>query len=263
MPNPHLPPEILDHIVDFLHGCPSALRWCCLVSKSWVPRTRKHLFAEVDLCYKHDLECWKAMFPDPSASPAHFAKSLRVGCASDVAIADAEVGGWLTGFTHITHLEVESIETYCTEPAASLVAFHGFSSTVKSLCMACADHPPSQIFDFILSSPLLEDLTVTSYRVRVDDGDGSDNTPTFVRPSNTPVLNGTLKLSLDQGMKPIISRLLVIPGGIHFRKLTLTWLHGKDLPSIIALVGECSRTLESLDIVCISPGTSVQYLHSR
>ncbi|KAF9789198.1 hypothetical protein BJ322DRAFT_1000595, partial [Thelephora terrestris] len=44
---PYLPPEILDLVTDNLSDEPSTLKACCLVSKSWVPRTRKHLFASV------------------------------------------------------------------------------------------------------------------------------------------------------------------------------------------------------------------------
>ena len=43
-----LPPEILDLIIDHLHDEPATLKTCCVVSKSWVPRTRKHLFALVE-----------------------------------------------------------------------------------------------------------------------------------------------------------------------------------------------------------------------
>ena len=55
MPNPHLPPETLDNIVGLLHDKPGALKECCLVSKPWVPRTRKHLFAEIRLLPKENL----------------------------------------------------------------------------------------------------------------------------------------------------------------------------------------------------------------
>ena len=47
MSNSHLPAEMLDHVVDHLHDARDALRNCCLVSKSWVPRARKHLFADI------------------------------------------------------------------------------------------------------------------------------------------------------------------------------------------------------------------------
>jgi len=61
-------------------------------------------------------------------------------------------------------------------------------------------------------------------------------------------------------MKSVASRLLSIPGGIHFRELTLTWNLAEDLLSIKELVRECSHTLESLTITCNSGGMSIWYL---
>jgi len=261
MSNPYLPPEILDYIVDFLHDDPDALERCCLTSKSWIPRTRKHLFAEVDLWHEDRLGSWKKMFSDPSTSPAHFVRSLRIGGACAVTTADAEVGGWLRGFAHIVHLGVETSEFYHGGFPVSLVPFHGFSRTIKSLRVKSVDLPPSEIFDFILSSPLLEDLAVAGWRTWACDMDGSDGPPTFVQPSNPPAFTGSLELpSLQRGMQPIASRFLSVPGGIHFRKLTLTWSYGEDLLLIMALVRECSHTLESLNITCNVPGASIRYL---
>ena len=65
MSNPHrsyLPPEILDYIIDLLYDEVETLGECCLVSKSWVPRTRKHLFAEVAFQAAAELELWKKTF---------------------------------------------------------------------------------------------------------------------------------------------------------------------------------------------------------
>jgi hypothetical protein len=59
MSDPHLPPELSDYIVDLLHDQPETLKWCCLVSKSWVPRTRRHLFGDIAFRYIPDLEAWK------------------------------------------------------------------------------------------------------------------------------------------------------------------------------------------------------------
>jgi hypothetical protein len=49
MSNSRLPAETLDHVVDHLPTTKDALRNCCLVSKLWVPRARKRLFANVAL----------------------------------------------------------------------------------------------------------------------------------------------------------------------------------------------------------------------
>ena len=52
-----------------LHGQPTALKACCVVSKSWVPRTRKHLFARIEFhAPTSPIEQWKNAFPDPPSS---------------------------------------------------------------------------------------------------------------------------------------------------------------------------------------------------
>ncbi|KAF9789288.1 hypothetical protein BJ322DRAFT_975360, partial [Thelephora terrestris] len=49
MSDSRLPQEITDYILDLLHDEPKTLRQCCLVSRSWTPRTRKHIFGTVRL----------------------------------------------------------------------------------------------------------------------------------------------------------------------------------------------------------------------
>jgi hypothetical protein len=252
MSTPHLPEEILDHIVDYLHGAEDVLRNCCLVSKSWIPRTRWHLFADIAFPIVESLQSWKETFPDPSTSPAHYAKTLSVGCSEVVTAADAEEGGWIRDFSSVVHLEVGSQGPFASI-SSSLVPFHCFSPAVKSLRIAFPVLPFPQVFNLIFSFPLLEDLAVTS------SYDGSDRPPT-ARPLRSPMLTGSLDLYLRGGMDHFVRRLLSLPGGIHFRKLTLTWLRGEDLPLTTGLAEECSRTLETLDITCNSLRASVRYL---
>jgi len=114
MSNPHLPAELLDHIVGFLRDTEYALRSCCLVSKSWIPRTRKHLFADIQLDTKEDAESWKQIFPDPSTSPACYTKTLLVSCPRVVTAADVEVGGWIRGFSRVVYLKVVGLDIGCS-----------------------------------------------------------------------------------------------------------------------------------------------------
>jgi len=262
MPNPSLPREILDHTVDLLHDDQDALKACCLVSESWVPRAREHLFTKIEFNLEKHLESWKKTFPAPSTSPAHYAKTLIIRCAAVVTVGDAEAGGWIRGFSRLVRLEMDSLGCYPPEPVTSLAPFHRFSHTAKSLLVHSAIIPPSQIFNFILSFPILEDLTVIRHGSSVyGDDDGSSYGPsTADQPSNPPAFTGTLGLSLSTGMGPIASKLLSVPGGIHFRSLTLTWHCEEDLLLATALVEECSHTLESLDITCDFVGMSIRYL---
>ena len=106
MTNPHLPLEILDDIIDLLYNKPDALKRCCLVSKSWVPRTRKHLFARIELRSSSNLESWKKTFPDVANSPGYHARSL-FACARLVAASDGEEGGWIRAFSGIKSLRID------------------------------------------------------------------------------------------------------------------------------------------------------------
>jgi hypothetical protein len=46
---PPVPPELIETIIDMLHTDRAALATCALVCRSWLPRTRYHLFSEVTI----------------------------------------------------------------------------------------------------------------------------------------------------------------------------------------------------------------------
>ena len=251
MSSPYLPPELLDHTVDFLHDDPRALKECCLVSKSWIPRTRKHLFGHIMFRTQKSLQSWIETFPDPLDSPAHHTHTLTYSQSVEC----SEAGDWITSFSRVVYFDVIGHGLPATHwPMASFVPFHGISPIIKSIRVDFAILPTSQIFGLILSFPLLEDLTVVTY-FGASTSDGGDGSP--VQPSNPPTFTGSLDLYMRGGMDPIARRLLSSPGGIHFRKLTFTWFQDSDAPLIRGLVWECSRTLESLKITRSTHGTFV------
>jgi hypothetical protein len=260
MSNPYLPPEMLDHTVDLLHDDPATLRRCCLVAKPWIPRTRKYLFANMVFRNIKDVRLWKKIFPDPANSPAGYAKTLYIG--SHI-VADPEVDGWIRGFSHVEHLKLYSHGQRLFPGGLSPFApFHGFSPVIKSLTVVFAVLPPSWIFDLIISFPLIENLGVVVQERYAynDDGSGEDEMAIATQPSNPPTFTGSLLLNLINGMGPFARRLLSLPGGIHCRDLTLAWAHDEDRLATMALVEECSHTLETLDITCYLYGTSSRHL---
>ena len=253
MSTPYLPAELLDHIIDHLHDTRDALRSCCLVSKSWIPRTRKHLFADLSFYAEENLESWKKTFPNPSTSPSRYTETLRIDCPHVVTVADAEPGGWIRDFIHVAHLILSNYDGR----RDSLLPFHGFSPVLKSIHVEL-DFPPLTL-DLVLSFPLLEDLSVTFYAMGIDNDDGSDGSSTIIQPSNPPMLTGSLNLAIT-GLKPFIRQILSQPSGINFRKFTATWTHEGDILPTAALVEKCSHSLESLNIVCHTHGASIRHL---
>ena len=256
---PHLPAELLDHVVDLLQDEGDALENCCLVSKSWIPRSRRHLFNRMRLFLgAAALQSWRTTFLDPSTSPARYTRSLYVEYPR-VKTVDVGVGGWIPTFSRVVHFElmIRSPRQEADEPEISLIPFHGFSPELKSLCVAAANFPPLPISNLIHSFSRLQDLaviTVSSF--------GLSNSPyTQLATTQSPsplIFTGVLKLSLHMGMNPIAFRLLSIPNTLHFRELHLTWQREEDIASTTTLVERCSPTLENLKIVSNLVGVTVQ-----
>ena len=147
MPNPRLPAELLDDIVDLLPDSKTVLRNCCLVSKSWIPRIRNRLFAEISFVTEKDLKLWKKTFPDPSTSPARHTKTIVIANSHILRDTDADGGDWLRGFSHVVHLvmklHLHNNNFSIPISAIPLVAFHGFSPAVKSLYLSFTLLPTS------------------------------------------------------------------------------------------------------------------------
>jgi len=262
MSGPQLPAELLDHVVDLLHDSKMSLRNCCLLSKSWIPRARKHLFADLRFHDVRELRSWKGTFPDPSTSPACYTKTLFVYCPHALTAADAEEGSWIKAFSRVERLKVLWGRNPPGRLATPFVQFHGLSPVIKALWVDFT--LPSEAFDLILSFPLLEDLTVLAYKDELaDNNHGPDEPRTTTQPSSSPVFTGSLRLLLGGRANRLAHRLLSLPGGIYFRELDLTWFRERDLLLATALVGKCSHTLESLDITCYGTLASLSIRHLR
>ena len=251
MSNPDLPPEIIDWIVDLLHDKPGTLKTCCLASKSWVPRTRKHLFASIEFDSAKTVESWKETFPDPSNSPAYYTHTLCFCRAPAVTAAGTGSGGLIQSFSRVARLELKtqnggSRTSFGKFEKASLIPFHNFSP-LKSLCVGSTVLSYSEVFDLIRSFPLLEDLVLMGH----DSGRGGDpNGPQTVIPSTSPALTGSLTLLIFGGMGNTAQRLLNLPGGLRFRKLGFLWDHTADPQWMTELVARCSDSLECLSVTC-------------
>jgi hypothetical protein len=248
MPNPSLPPEILDHIADFLQDDIESLFQCCLVSKSWVPRTRKHLFAVAEFRSPNDIDAWKETFPDSSNSPARYARTLKMNIFP-VADEDATEGGWIPTFSRVEHLDLDndlSLRLGDSSEIVSLAPFSRFSPTLKTLRVTSFFLPRSRVFNLIRSLPLLEDLAIIGVDFGKDDEEDG-GARTAVSSPASPKLTGSLEL-LGEMARPA-HRLLSLPSGVHFRSIVLSWGDEEDFRYLMELVVACSDTLEDFTVI--------------
>jgi len=232
-----LPSEILDLIADHLHDEPDTLKACSLISKSWVPRARRHLFAHVE--FGSTIQPWIGAFPDPSSSPAHHTRTLRIRDLGSVTAAGPGVGHWIRAFHSVVHLHLDSS---CDRYGNPVSLFHGLSPAVKSLHLYLIPIPYLEIFDFVCSFPLLEDFIFSPSGY---EGDAD----IWIAPLTSPRLTGLLELEgTIAGIRFIVRRMLDFPNSLHFTKIVLAGLSGMDFESITSLVSRCSDTLESLNV---------------
>lgn len=232
-----LPPEILDLITGYLHDEPTTLKACCLASKLWIQRARKHLFADIKF---HPLGLsvgsWKKTFPDPINSPACHTRTLSIHRPSLIEAAHVDT---ISTFRHVVRLNVIAGGYGGGD---SLVPLHGLSPVLRSLHLTSAVLPDSELFNLVCSFPILEDLALISHDpMCLDEG--------WSTPSTSPHLTGSLELdAMLCGIQSTTRRLLDLPNGLRFTKITVKWFSQHDVRSTTDLVSGCSESLQTLDI---------------
>ena len=231
-----LPPEILDLIVDHLRDNPSTLKTCCLVSKSWIPRTRRHLFTHVEF---KSVECsphlWMKTFPDPSNSPACYTRNLEFTGPDTITAATTCAFAWICHFSNIVELRMRDVSLGNSIPIP-LVQLHGLSPTLKFLHLYHLSIPLSELLALICSFPLLEDIWLHSV-ITTGDADGSDI------PLTSPRLTGTVSVIND--IRSVVRGLLRLPHGPNFSGIAAV-CRGESAEFVNDLVLRCSDTVESL-----------------
>lgn len=254
MPAPYLPSEILDYIIDLApRDDPKTLKQCCLVSKSWVPHIRRHLFYHVEFKVRSDLVAWRKLFPDPKTTPAIYTRSLRIHCPEHLTAARS----WIRSFTGVIKLEVliRSSWEFTPKSRATRRAFALFrnpSSNLRYLRVVSPGGPVWSTFDFIRSFPHLKDLDVLF---------PTDKNLNGIVPQHSrfPTLRGILVLRNQ--VERVISFLSRLPNGFCFRKIVWRGYHSQqilvrgrydlqELPWVKDLIKRCSATLECIDVEC-------------
>ncbi|GBE83251.1 hypothetical protein SCP_0502990 [Sparassis crispa] len=90
-----LPPEIFDHIIDFLWDDPSALAACSLTCRTWLPTTRLHLFRSVTLGGAHHCAQLNALLDASAAASTGIPRYIRELCI---------LTPWMDEHGHLNHL---------------------------------------------------------------------------------------------------------------------------------------------------------------
>ena len=208
MSDPYLPAEIPDQVTDHLHDTLGALRNCCLVSKSWTPRTRKHLFANTGFHTAKRLQSWKETFPDPSTSPAHYAETLSVSCRQVLTAADADAG-WIKGFCRVVQSDVNGVSaSYPDDPVIYMIDRRSWLLDVvlrAGKWMESRQSPATD--DALLTSYIPERTSVISRSARTPT---TASSPCDVRPMVFQINNQfTISRTIACHLQPVVGHRFV------------------------------------------------------
>lgn len=235
-----LPPEIVDHIIDFIDDH-WTLRACSLVAKGWIARSRTLLFHEIIL-FSH--RRWSKIIPVGNTSPARYTRTLTL------AQGPTSRGRWINTdnlCSFLAHLEdFKNVEKLIldgwvpSEVSESGLknSFGHFGKSLRSLELSGEEMTPDSFLVLLGLLPKLEDL---SLKGRVG-GRFKTNRVLAI----TPKLSGRLMIrAYTTHIFPTICQL-----PLRFREI---YLHEHD-HDYQELINACAKTL--VDFRAMSPDCS-------
>lgn len=223
---PTFPQEVVDELIDWVgvssvgQGDPH-LRSCSLVARSWVQRSRKHLFHDIELTSAPSISSWIRNIPPGAGGVSRYVRKLWLGCNWDQWSQRFPSVGHLRSFTRTEELRL----TYWCGGHATREeveeAFGGFGPSVRSLSVSLPRGDAGSFLHLLSLFPHLDDLSIwTSY---LDESLGP-------LPRNVVTVRGRLVLDgvqehfadalIGSGLKPKILK-ISIPRSISYAGLLM------------------------------------------
>lgn len=239
------PPELIDAVIDQLHGDIDSLTACALTSSSWLSASRYHLFNDVFFEGEASVLRWTQTFSAPSDIPS-YVENLHFSClsllddASSVALdlsTFAHLKGLFVGGSKAIPTRFRHLGGSCFQRITLLP-----STSLRTLSLSSPIIPVSEVFPVVRHFHCLDNLHLKCFAVLPSDDTADDKTET------SPPFRGTLTLASHLNYGPLITDLLAFPGGIHFTCLNLSVLRDDELPTLRELVYACSYTITSLNL---------------
>jgi len=227
---PRIPQEIIDEILDHLAADSdfTSLRSCALVSKSWVPSCRRHLFHTVHFT-PATTSGWSKTFRVPEESPAHYVKDLRVSTGNSDRLF-LKYTPWFTRVEGMTLLGDGGWTPTCWRLPRS----------ITSLTMKTDTSTLVQVRNIMAQLPNLNSLSLSGVLVPADK-------TRLVRIGTTLKgrFSGRLQLTDGYAGRDAFNMLLEIPTGLRFTEVDICGMHG-CLLSTTRLAEACRTTLAKL-----------------
>ena len=236
-----IPQDIVDEILDHLAADSDfeSLRACALVSRSWAPSCRRHLFHTADLTWLR-VNGWLYSFPLPEESPAHHFRVLRLTIRGNNWFPDKFLEH-APRFTNVRELSLFGGEDYfgSRPPSRWRLPESITSLTIDGSCGISF----AAIWDIMAQLPKLDDLNLWGDFIPVDRRALLEiGTVPRGRFGGELVVRG-----IHYGNAEPMKLLSEIPTAFHFTKVEI-YCARQYIPSVIRLVERCRKTLVKLSL---------------
>ena len=165
-----LPQELIDHIIDHVNDG-KTLKACSLVCSQWSPRSRKHLFAQIELTVG-DLRRWCARTRSGSSGPSSLIEVLTVSEHHPSSTSSltrlhssilADAASHFQSFSALRALKVRRWRGMSVDCALLMLRSFGSSlENVTRLTLEDVAIRPSTLAMFVGHFPRLDNLSIST-----------------------------------------------------------------------------------------------------
>ena len=247
---PRIPQEIIDEILDHLAADLTSLRSCALVSKSWLPSCRRHLFHTT--FFNSETAKWFETLQEPEDSPARHVRDLRFSIRGYYG-APEKFFEYIPWFTNVEKVTLSGHGRY--QPLR-VPWLWKLPQSVTSLTINTGVVTVAQIRDIIVQLPNLDDLSLSGSIVAADK-----RTLVGIGAALRGRFCGQLRLLKGHTNEDIVDMLLEVPTGLHFTDVQICGTY-ECLFSIVRLAEACCETIVKLSYAVSAYCESQPFLRS-
>ena len=249
------PQEVVDDIIDHFQDDPSPkdLRACSLVTRSWVPRSRRSLFRDVSFPGKNRFERWCSAIPPGPDGIASYTRILRLsdpwGKLMDPILLQKNLAHFAS-FRSLQSLAFFLVDLSAFDRNSITSCFRHFES-VQSLVFCNVASPITNIL-------LLTYLFPNLKRLDIDDLKPPKNmlvmdVPMEVEPymvqtlETAPTIRGSFRMAkIPVGASQLLSWFLKFP--LKFEEIRITDCDWTSTTPLSQLIDQCGPKLRLLEI---------------
>jgi len=234
-----LPPELIDHILEFLHDDRESLEAASLVAKAWTSWSQAHIFETLHLTPINIQRWLKNISPDVDGPASHTRtltlEEYRLLPWINPQYLDFPFSS-LASFRDVRSLSLVHWNATLFNGASPEPYFGHFGKSLRALSLRFCTLAPATLFDLFSLLPNVQDLTIAYLFPHSGKPDTIPDVPEI-----TPSFRGTLSLAdLDSGHL-ILKALAALP--LRFTTISIQGCTFYEPDAYQMLLTSCRDTL--------------------